>query len=335
MNKRRDALKAMMTPINEAAQNEHRLAKPAQKSGSLKAMGLSLQSLSDDAEDAQALRAQLQSGEYVVDIEPDRIDASFIRDRLDDLDTLDFEELKASIKEHGQQVPILVRPSPQDDNRYQVAYGHRRLAALQALGRPVKAVVRDLSDEDLIVAQGKENLERKDLSFIERALFAARLEAHGIERHALMAALSVHKGNLSTMIAVANSLPLDLIQAVGAAPKVGRPRWEQLSQLLQETPVYWKERVDMQRFMRLDSDARFALLLKSLTPRRKSGPYIYPLKSSEGVSFARIEQNDGKTKVIVDEATTPEFGHYLITHLPEIYAAYLRSEKSEPRITQL
>ena len=334
MNKRRDALKAMMTPINEASQNEHRLAKPAQKSGSLKAMGLSLQSLSDDAEDALALRAQLQSGEYVVDIEPDLVDASFIRDRLDDLDTADFEELKASIEEHGQQVPILVRPSPQDDNRYQVAYGHRRLAALQALGRPVKAVVRDLSDEDLIVAQGKENLERKDLSFIERALFAARLEAHGIERHALMAALSVHKGNLSTMIAVANSLPLDLIQAVGAAPKVGRPRWEQLSQLLQETPGYWKERVDMERFMRLDSDARFALLLKSLTPKRKSGPYIYPLKSREGISFARIEQNDGKTKVIVDEAITPEFGHYLITNLPEIYAAYLRSEESEPRMRQ-
>ena len=70
------------------------------------------------------------------------------------------------------------------------------------------------------------------------------------------------------MIAVANSLPLDLIQAVGAAPKVGRPRWEQLSQLLQATSGSWKEQVDMQRFMRLDSDARFALLLKSLTPKR-------------------------------------------------------------------
>ncbi|WP_436120451.1 hypothetical protein [Phyllobacterium sp. LjRoot231] len=91
----------------------------------------------------------------------------------------------------------------------------------------------------------------------------------------------------------------------------------------------------MVRFMRLDSDARFALLLKSLTPKRKSGPYIYPLKSREGVSFAKIEQNDGKTKVIVDEAVTPEFGHHLITHLPEIYAAYLRSEESEPRIRKL
>lgn len=30
MNKRRDALKAMMTPISEASQEEHRQTKPAQ-----------------------------------------------------------------------------------------------------------------------------------------------------------------------------------------------------------------------------------------------------------------------------------------------------------------
>jgi len=335
MNKRRDALKAMMTPINEASQVEHRQTKPTQKSGSLKAMGLSLQSLSDDADEAQALRDKLATGEFIIEIEPELIDASFVRDRLDDIDTADFEELKLSIKEHGQQVPILVRPSPHGDNRYQVAYGHRRVAALRAIGRPVKAIVRNLSDEGLIVAQGKENLERKDLSFIERALFAAKLEAHGIERHALMAALSVHKGNLSTMIAVANSLPEDLINIVGAAPKVGRPRWEQLSQLLQADGVYWREQVDMERLLRLDTDARFALLLKSLTPKKPSQTRAYPLKSGEGMSFARIEQAGGKTKVTVDEAVTPEFGHYLIKHLPEIYAAYLRSEKSEPRMRQL
>ncbi len=335
MNKRRDALKAMMTPINEASQAEHRLTKPTQKSGSLKAMGLSLQSLSDDADEAQALRDKLASGEHVIEIDADLIDASFIRDRLDDIDTTEFEELKASIKEHGQQVPILVRPHPRDDGRYQVAYGHRRLAALQAIDRPVKAIVRGLSDADLIVAQGKENLERKDLSFIERALFAARLEEHGIDRHALMAALSVHKGNLSTMIAVANSLPVDLIEAVGPAPKVGRPRWEQLAQLLEATPGYWKDRVDVARLLRLDSDGRFALVLKSLTPKKKSGPFAYPLKSQLGTAFAKIEQNDGKTRVIIDDATVPEFGQYLIEQLPEIYAAFVRRDKSEPRIKQL
>ncbi|WP_244642333.1 plasmid partitioning protein RepB [Phyllobacterium sp. 628] len=298
-------------------------------------MGLSLQSLSDDADEAQALREKLAAGEHVVELDPLLIDVSFIRDRLDDIDTSDFEELKLSLSEHGQQVPILVRPSPRIEGRYQVAYGHRRLAALKEIGQPVKAIVRELSDEELIVAQGKENLERKDLSFIERALFAARLEAHGIDRHALMGALSVHKGNLSTMIAIANSLPEQLIREVGPAPKVGRPRWEQLSQLLQASEIDWKDAIDRERFFKLDSDARFALILKGLQPKQAVRTYIYPLKSDGGLDFAKIEQSEERTRVIIDETRTPEFAHYLIEKLPEIFAAFKRREKSEPRIRQL
>ena len=47
---------------------------------------------------------------------------------------------------------------------------------------PVRAVVRTLSDAELVIAQGKENNERRDLSFIERALFAAHLEHRKFER---------------------------------------------------------------------------------------------------------------------------------------------------------
>ena len=51
------------------------------------------------------------------------------------------------------------------------------------------------------------------------------LEDHGFDRSAVMASLALHKGNLSTMIAVARALPEQLIVAIGAAPKIGRPRW--------------------------------------------------------------------------------------------------------------
>jgi len=37
-------------------------------------------------------------------------------------------------------------------------------------------VVRSLTDEQLVIAQGQENSGRTDLTFIERARFAARLE---------------------------------------------------------------------------------------------------------------------------------------------------------------
>uniref|UniRef100_UPI001D0E2864 ParB/RepB/Spo0J family partition protein n=1 Tax=Klebsiella pneumoniae TaxID=573 RepID=UPI001D0E2864 len=73
-------------------------------------------------------------------------------------------------------MPILVRPHPTIDGRYQVAYGHRRLVAVRQLGFKVKAVIRELSDDQLVVSQGQENNARTNLSYIERALFASRLE---------------------------------------------------------------------------------------------------------------------------------------------------------------
>ncbi len=115
---------------------------------------------------------------------------------------------------------MLVRPNPDQSGRYQLAYGHRRVAALKQLGVKVKSFIRDLSDDELIIAQGNENLERKDL-FIEKALFARRLEERGTTRAVIMATFGTSsRGVLSEMIALARKLPEELIQAIGAAPGI-------------------------------------------------------------------------------------------------------------------
>jgi ParB family chromosome partitioning protein len=323
MNKRRDQLKAMMAPITAPAPSEDRQARPAVASGSLKAMGLSLKSLSDDAEEANALRAQLAAGEHVVEIDPHLVDPSFIRDRLDNIEGDDFEAFKAGLLEAGQQVPILVRPRADAPGRYQAAYGHRRVAALRSLGRPVRAIVRDLSDEELVVAQGKENTDRKDLSFIERALFAARLEDRGFTRAALMSALSVQKGNLSTMISLARDLPEELIVAIGAAPKIGRPRWEQMAAIAKQSEAKWRDVVSDPSFSNTPSDARFERILKALT-RRPKKPAIQVVKAEDGKQVARVERAKDQVRLTIDDRHAPEFGTYLVDQLPEIYAAFKR-----------
>ena len=96
--------------------------------------------------------------------------------------TADASDFIDAIRITGQQVPILVRPHPEIEGRYQIAYGHRRARAARELGRPVRAVVRQMSDAELVVAQGQENSARRDLSFIERALYAAKLERAGFDR---------------------------------------------------------------------------------------------------------------------------------------------------------
>ena len=54
----------------------------------------------------------------------------------------------------------------------------------------------------LVLAQGKENSERRDLSFIERAMFAVHLEERGFDRNVVMAALSVDKSEAAKLFAV-------------------------------------------------------------------------------------------------------------------------------------
>ncbi len=205
--------------------------KPRIPSGSVNA----LRSTLTDSErgENEELRQQLLSGASIVTIDADLIDASPIVDRFHEADDPTYEALKASIAQRGQEIPILVRPL--ESGRYQSAYGHRRVRVARELGLPVKAVVRELTDEDLIVAQGVENAAREDLSFIERAFFAARLEDAGYERSIIQEALAIDRAEASKLITVARAVPPDIAETIGRAPKVGRAgRWQALADALKD-----------------------------------------------------------------------------------------------------
>lgn len=147
----------------------------ARASGAVRAMNLGLDRLSQEAEAAKDLRAAIAGGANVIEIEPDLIEPSIITDRIKSDQDPEYDALKEAIASNAQQVPILVRPHPADAKKYQAAYGHRRIRVAIELGRKVKAIVRQLTDNELIVAQGQENGPRLDLSFIERSLFASKL----------------------------------------------------------------------------------------------------------------------------------------------------------------
>jgi ParB family chromosome partitioning protein len=163
--------------------------------GAVGAMSRSLEMLSAERDAAKALTEQLAAGQAVVEIEPVLIDASMVPDRMRGNDD-QHAALVESIRARGQLVPVLLRPHPAVPGRFQTAYGHRRVRALAELGLPVRAVVRQLSDEALVIAQGTENSERRDLSFIERATYAVALEDRGFGREIIMAALNVDKTEL-------------------------------------------------------------------------------------------------------------------------------------------
>ena len=314
--KGRDALREMLAEERPRLPNAS--APVARPAGAVKAMNLGLQRLSDEASAAKSLRATLAGAEHVIEIAPSEIEFSFVRDRLPVESDPSFESLKAQIAAQGQQVPILVRPHPEDPRRYQVAYGHRRLRAAAELSRPVKAIVRKLTDDELVIAQGQENGERRDLSFIERALFASVLETRDFDRNTITAALGVDKPELSRLLGVVAAIDAEIIQAIGPAPKVGRPRWLMLAAKASgpEAAKTAKRVVAVDGFAAIDSNARFAAVYSAFLgngtrPMRDSRSP--PLEGRKAIAW--IEKSGRRIQVISKEKA---FGAFLEARLPSL-----------------
>jgi ParB family transcriptional regulator, chromosome partitioning protein len=84
-------------------------------------------------------------------------------------DEAELEELAQSIREKGVLQPILVRPAV-FAGEYQIVAGERRWRAAQRAGvRAIPALVRSLSDAEVLEIAIVENVQRADLSPIEEA----------------------------------------------------------------------------------------------------------------------------------------------------------------------
>lgn len=270
----------------------------------------------------------------VVDLDPHAIRAGGVMDRLEH-DEADHARLMDSIREHGQQVPVLVRPHPGEDGAYQIVYGRRRVLACRDLGVSVRAMVRDLDDRDLIVAQGQENTVRRDLSFIEKANFARQMAGQGMKRKIICAALHVDKTEISRMLQIAERIPESTIHAIGPAPGIGRPRWQKLADLIETTATTEAEAVVLAHGQ--TSDARFEALLRALTlPARRAAaakraerraPPAPPAPPGPGVTLSAAgaiigRVHEGPEAVTLTLEDPHGFGRWLVSALPELYCAW-------------
>lgn len=83
-----------------------------------------------------------------------------------------LSDLTDSIKEHGVIQPIIVRPHGES---YEIVAGERRWRASREAGlKEVPCLVRDLTDEELMLLAIVENMQREDLNPVE--------EAEGLDR---------------------------------------------------------------------------------------------------------------------------------------------------------
>lgn len=318
----RDVLKDLTEEQNPAK----KLAKPIQTrpAGSVRALKSELDKIADEAASAKELKESIAREGRIIELNPSLIDAANITDRIPVDNDDEFEVLKKAISEAGQQVPILVRPNPHDETRYQAAYGHRRLRVAKELGILVKAIVHDLTDQQMITAQGQENGPRLDLSFIERSLYASRLLEHGYDRDLVCNALGVDKPEVSRLLQVAESIHLDLIMVIGPARKIGRPRWIALAKALGNSNLSKdvQDLISQPEFEAVtDSNLRFEKLFKLGSGKKKtkaSIPKTMLLDKSEGKLGWMQKTSKGITFAIEDR----KLSEFLAEKMPELLSEY-------------
>lgn len=286
-----------------------------------------LGNITEKMERANDLERQLAEGQTIVELDTDLIDGSFVTDRLE-IDPVELGQLVEQIREHGQQVPILVRPHPEAKGRYQVAYGHRRLAATKELGIKVRAVIRQLTDDQLVVSQGQENSARTNLSYIERALFALRLEQRDFGRDIIMASLGVDKAALSKMLIVMRQVPLALISAIGPAPDIGRRRWLELGERLEgiaHEPIIVELSADNSR--KLSSDERFqqAMVLAIGKPTSVKPETVPSTISGVPVTFRRTP---ARATFVFDSKAAPGFDQFVQERLQSLFNEFQQGKET-------
>jgi len=107
--------------------------------------------------------------------------------------------LSESLKEHDLMQPIVVRIV---DGRYQLISGERRLrAAIKANWQTIPARIRDADDRLVSELAIVENLQRKDLNPIEKALsFRRYIDEHNCTQEDLAGRLKIDRSTIANLM---------------------------------------------------------------------------------------------------------------------------------------
>lgn len=175
-----------------------------------KALGKGLGALMDIREeiDQEQQKTPSEIDIQLIDINPNQPRKNFDAEKL--------RELAESIRQHGIIQPLVLKP---EKARYLIVAGERRYRAARMAGlKQVPAVIKEVTNQELLQLSIIENIQREDLNPLE--------EAEGIAE--LMAQFSLNQEEAAEILgrsrsAVANSLRLlNLPQSVKEAVVEGK-----------------------------------------------------------------------------------------------------------------
>ncbi|BBU59209.1 chromosome segregation DNA-binding protein [Mameliella alba] len=129
---------------------------------------------------------------------PDQPRRSFTQAQLD--------ELAASIRTKGVLQPLIVRPSPHEDGKFEIVAGERRWRASQMAQRhEIPVLVRDFDDTEVLEVAIIENIQRADLNAIEEAAgYRQLMFKFGHTQEKLAEALGKSRSHIANLMRLLN-----------------------------------------------------------------------------------------------------------------------------------
>jgi ParB family transcriptional regulator, chromosome partitioning protein len=217
-----------------------------------------------------------------------------------------IDELKESILEHGILQPIIVRKSIKG---YEIVVGERRFrAAKEANLETVPAVVRELTEQQMMELAVLENLQREDLNPIEEALaYQTLIEKLKITQEEVAKRLGKSRPHVANHIRLL-SLPAK-IQELIAAGKISMGHGRALLGLRQKAKIpalvekIIQESLNVRQLEKLIQQLNENVSRETKKPEKKKDVFIqereYVLRERFGTTV-NIKQSKNKGKIEIE-----------------------------------
>lgn len=215
-------------------------------------------------------------------------------------------ELAQSIKENGLIQPIIVRKS--SIIGYELLAGERRLRASQLAGlTKIPAIVKKLTDDDLLYQSIIENLQRSDLNPVEEAQSYKRLIAEGLTHDEIAKIMGKSRPYISNVLRLLN-LSTQAKKAVEEG-RISQGHARQLLSLSEEKQVEWLQII-------LEKDLSVHALEKILAGKKKKqikqdNPFLREqemiLSQQLGTATKILQKKNGRGEIRIRFDNLDEF----------------------------
>lgn len=276
-------------------------------------------------------RARLD-GRLAVELDPDLIGDSPYRDRADwGFEGESFERLVRTIDQDGQLVPIAVRRKPDESERFEIIWGHRRVRACRRLGITVRAVVREVDTRSLALLMDLENTQREDLSTIERARKYRKLIEDGVfsTQNELATHFQMSEGHASKLLLVAG-LPDVIIKALGDPGRVSYRQWLRLANGLKSPDTLKAAEAAAKNVAagHTSFDVRVNALIEAGQGNTKLNKGHIILAENGGIIGAAKRSRKSRVTLELESSVDSAFLDFLLERVGPLYTDFVKGRKA-------